>query len=87
MMRKLTAFVLGLAIVAFSGGAFAQKGGKGKDGYDKVKKYDFSGDDIEGELVKPEGDFLTERPIAKKSSLIRVREDFIREIVKSAEDL
>ena len=86
MKRKLIASILGLALVAFSGFAFAQ--GKGKGGKDaKVKQYDFSGDTIDGELVKPEGEISIERVVADKASLIRVREDFIREIVKSAEDL
>ena len=38
----------------------------------KVKTFDFSGDDIDGEAAH---------------NLIRIRKDFIKEIVKSAEDL
>lgn len=53
----------------------------------KVKVYDFSGDTIEGDLVKPEGTDLNARDFAKHSSLIRIRKDFIPEIIKSAEDL
>jgi hypothetical protein len=57
-----------------------------KDG-GKVKVYDFSGDTIEGDLVKPEGSTVDARDFAKHSSLIRIRKDFIPEIIKSAEDL
>ena len=53
----------------------------------KVKNYDFDADFIDGELVRPEGEFLNARKPAEHGSLIRVRTDFIREIVKSAEDL
>ena len=63
-----------------------QKGG-GASGGGKVKVYDFSGDTIEGDLVKPEGSTVDARDFAKHSSLIRIRKDFIPEIIKSAEDL
>jgi len=53
----------------------------------KTKVYDFSGDTIEGELIKPEGSTIDARDFAKHASLIRIRKDFISEIVKSAEDL
>jgi len=53
----------------------------------KVKTYDFSGDTIEGDLVKPEGSTVDARDFAKHSSLITIRKEFIKEIIKSAEDL
>lgn len=53
----------------------------------KVKTYDFSGDDIDGDLIKPDGEFLDTRKFASHTSLIRIRKDFIKEIIKSAEDL
>jgi hypothetical protein len=53
----------------------------------KVKNYDFTGDEIDGELVKPDTDFIDTRKFASHTSLIRLRKDFIKEIVKSAEDL
>ena len=53
----------------------------------KTKVYDFSGDTIEGDLIKPEGTTVDARDFAKHSSLIRIRTNFIPEIIKSAEDL
>ena len=53
----------------------------------KVKTFDFSGDDIDGELVKPDGEFVDPRKFASHTNLIRIRKDFINEITKSAEDL
>jgi len=64
----------------------APKGGNA-GGNGKVKVYDFSGDTIEGDLVKPEGSTVDARDFAKHGSLIRIRKDFIPEIIKSAEDL
>jgi len=87
-MRKL--LLTGLSIVALTSIAAAddKKGGGGGDkGGGKVKVYDFSGDTIEGDLVKPEGSTVDARDFAKHSSLIRIRKDFIPEIIKSAEDL
>ncbi len=52
-----------------------------------VKTYDFSGDTIEGDLIKPEGSNVDVRDFGKHSSMIRIRKDFIPEIIKSAEDL
>ena len=52
-----------------------------------MKVYDFSGDTIEGDLIKPDGSDLNARDFAKHSSLIRIRTNFIPEIIKSAEDL
>jgi len=53
----------------------------------KVKVYDFSGDTIEGDLIRPEGTTVDARDFAKHTSLIRIRTNFIPEIIKSAEDL
>ncbi len=81
-MRNLV--IMFAVVTALTGSAFAQKKG---DAAAKVKVYDFSGDTIEGDLVKPEGSTVDARDFAKHSSLIRIRKDFIPEIIKSAEDL
>ena len=93
-MRKLLLALLTLTFVtsvAAAQGADKKGGGGGGDkgggGGGKVKVYDFSGDTIEGDLIKPEGSTVDARDFAKHSSLIRIRKDFIPEIIKSAEDL
>jgi hypothetical protein len=89
-MRKLLSIVAVLACIVTSAYADDKKGGgaaKGGDSGGKVKVYDFSGDTIEGDLIKPEGSTVDARDFAKHSSLIRIRKDFIPEIIKSAEDL
>ena len=83
-----------LSILAVDGVSFAQKKpkdkpvAKGSDaGYQKEKSYNFDGDNIEGDLVKQDGDFVETRNFAVHTSLIKIRDNFIKEIVKSAEDL
>jgi len=85
-MKKL---IGALTILLFAGGvAFAQKAPKGNDSSNKkVKTYDFEGDTIDGDLIKPEGSTVDAREFAKHASLIRIRKNFIPEIIKSAEDL
>lgn len=85
-MRKL---VIVFAVLGLASPAFAQKKGEAPagGGNSKVKVYDFSGDTIEGDLIKPEGSTVDARDFAKHSSLITIRKDFIPEIIKSAEDL
>ena len=87
----------GLALVVFASIAVwvagtaqaqpAKQQAADKAGTPKVKVYDFSGDTIEGDLIRPEGTTVDARDFAKHSSLIRIRKDFIPEIIKSAEDL
>lgn len=55
--------------------------------YKKKTVYDFEDDVVEGSLVKPEGDYLQSRQRGKQSSLIKIRDNFVPEMLKSAEDL
>ena len=89
IMRKLLCALTLLLFVTGTAAAQQPKGGGGDKGggAGKTKVYDFSGDTIEGDLVKPEGSTVDARDFAKHSSLIRIRKDFIPEIIKSAEDL
>lgn len=91
-MRTVKTCLAALVLVAFSGviaaPAMAQPRGKPPaDKAPKVKVYDFSGDTIEGDLIRPEGTTVNARDFSKHSSLIRIRKEFIDAILKSAEDL
>lgn len=84
-MRTLI-IALGLAFAApvFAQGAPAA----GADVQYKQKTvYDFDDDIVEGDLVRPDGEFVDSRKGAKHSSLIKIRENFIPELLKSAEDI
>ncbi len=55
--------------------------------YKKKTVYDFDDDVVEGELQRPDGEFVDTRRKAKHSTLIKIRQDFIPEMLKSAEDI
>lgn len=49
--------------------------------------YDFEDDLVTGDLVRPDGEMLNVRRRGRRASLIRVREHFIPEMLKSVENL
>jgi len=49
--------------------------------------YDFEDDLVTGDLVRPDGELLNARRRGARSSLIRIREHFIPEMLKSIENL
>lgn len=90
----LTAFTVGAAqaqdkpageaaAAAPAGGA---PGGNGVQ-YKQKTVYDFDDDTVEGDLVRPDGEMVDTRKTAKHSSLIKIRENFIAEMLKSVESL
>lgn len=94
MSRKVFALVIGSTLLAPTL-VFAQaKGAKpakaqegGGDQYQKTTKYDFEDDVVTGDLVRPDGELIDSRRGAKHSSLIKIRQHFIPEMLKSAEDI
>lgn len=64
-----------------------QKPTKGDVQYKKETRYDFDDDLVEGELQRPDDELIEGSRRAKHSSLIKIREHFIPELLKSAEDL
>ena len=53
----------------------------------KVKYFDFTGDNIDGSRILPDGTTIFGLKAARHGSLIKLRGDFVREIVKTAERL
>ncbi len=66
------------APAASSGGTTAKAG---------TTTYDFEDDLVTGDLVRPDGELLSVRRRGARSSLIRIREHFIPEMLKSVENL
>ncbi len=52
-----------------------------------VKSFDFTGDNIEGDVVNPTGENVNLRGWASHESLIRIRASFTKEIIKAGEDI
>lgn len=84
-MWKMLFGMLVAGSLAFAGVQVAHAAPKA--GYVKKKVFDFEGDDIEGALLTPEGEFLGGRVRPVHKSLIEYRMDFIPEMLKTAEDI
>jgi len=61
------------------GGGKAQKGGS--------QSIDFEDDTIEGDLTKPDGEYVEARKKVQHSNLIRIREDFEDKVMQSVGEL
>ena len=64
--------------------AFAQDKGVT---YKKQTEYSFEDDTIEGDLTKPDGEYVEARKKVKHSNLIRIREDWRDRVMQSSGDL
>jgi hypothetical protein len=88
VMKVLLTLVLVSALVVVATPAFAQDapapaGGGGGD----TTTYDFEDDLVQGDLVRPDGENLMVRRRGARESLIKIREHFINELLKSVENL
>jgi hypothetical protein len=100
-MKRMLGFGLAATLLLCGvGEAFAQDQPKGKDDpdyvqdpndpnvlYKKKTEYDFEDDVVEGSFVRPEGEYIESRRRGRYSSLIKIRENFVPEMLKSAEDI
>lgn len=91
MRAAAISFVTALLI---SGTAFAQDAEpadadtaafSGEDG--GVAVYDFEDDNVDGEVLRPEGANLSSRRSLKHASLINIRPHFLRELINLARDV
>ncbi len=90
-MKKITLFAVFAALTMLSSAsAYAQDpppaGGAARSGGDATT-YDFDDDLVTGDLVRPDGELLNVRRRGQRNSLIRIREHFIPEMLKSVENL
>ena len=85
MRRIAIATLFGLSLS--SAPVFAQKAPAGSPEYKQKTVYDFDDDVVEGDLVKPDIETVGSAAKVKHSSLIKIRTDFIAEMLKSAEDI
>ena len=77
--------VVVLALTLGASVALAQAGDS--VAYKKRTVIDFTDVTIEGELTKPEGSYIVNRKFSKFSSLIKLRENYVFELLSSAGDL
>ncbi len=92
-MRYFIILLTALALIPLSSlpEASAQKvkiiRGKDKVMYRKKTVIEFDGDTVDGELVKPVGNYMVQRGRAKFSSMIKIRAHFVTEMWKNARKL
>jgi len=90
-MKRVVFGLVSIVVLSTSGSvAFAQKAppaGGDNVQYKQKTVYDFDDDVVEGDLVRPDGEFIDSRKGAKHSSLIKIRETFVPELLKSANDV
>ena len=65
----------------------AQEAEEPKVKYQKETVIDFEGLEIEGELVRPQGNLILERKRANFNPLIRLRQDFDAEMSESSKEI
>jgi len=87
MLTSATAFAQDDGSLPTAGEAMEGGTSQGNVVYKKETHYDFEGDDVEGALVKPDEANISGEQHGKTSSLIKIRQDFIPEMLESVEDI
>jgi hypothetical protein len=83
-MKKLIA----IAVLAAPLAAFADdKKDEGNVKYAKTQTINFEDDTIEGDLTKPDGEYVEARKKVKHSNLIKIREEFKDKVMQSVGEL
>lgn len=88
-LRWLALLAFGLALWSFAGTSFAQQKGVKVNNrlYKRVTNLDFGTESISGELDRPDGEYFDARRNAKYSKLLKLRENWKREILRSVSEL
>ena len=92
VMRKLLMLCVVLAVTPAvaqdeEGSAPRREAGGGAKGQKGPRTIDFEDDTIEGDLTKPDGEYVEARKRVKHSNLIRIREDFEEKVMQSVGEL
>jgi hypothetical protein len=86
MTKLIVLTLLVIGMVGAAAPAFAQDN-KGGGGGAAATSYDFEDDLVQGDLVRPDGENLMVRRRGARESLIKIREHFVPELLKSVENL
>ena len=81
-MKRIVSIMIGILFFLATGIASAQN-----VQYAEKTEYSFDDDVVTGDLVRPDGELTIVRKKGKERSLIKVREHFIPEMLKSVENL
>jgi hypothetical protein len=87
MKKKVVAVFVALAMVAGSAVALAQAAGAAGSQPARTQEFNFTDELVQGQLVRPDGESTRVRRRGPGISLIRIREHFVPEMLKSVENL
>ncbi len=80
--------LLALTMVSFAVPTFAQtKKGEPNVIVKAKTEYNFEDDTIEGDLTKPDGEYIEAKKRVKHSNLIKIREEFKDKVMQSVGEL
>ncbi len=87
-MKKLTMVLVAATLCLMGTSAFAQTtGGAQGEGAARTQEFNFTDELVQGQLVRPDGETSRVRRRSAGISLIRIREHFVPEMLKSVENL
>jgi hypothetical protein len=86
-MGKMKKFLVVSMVLAAVLGTVSIANAQDKVKYKKKTTIDLSASVIEGDLVRPEGSYIVNRKVSRFSKMIMDRNDFIVELLQSANDL
>jgi hypothetical protein len=86
MKRLFTVLAFG-AVSLLGGQAFAQQAQGAQAGSPRTQEFNFTDELVQGQLVRPDGETSRVRRRSAGISLIRIREHFVPEMLKSVENL
>ena len=84
-MRKI--LLLGSLLVPLASLAEDKKGPEPRVEYEKKTVINFDDDTIQGDLTRPDGEYVEARKRVQHSSLIKIREDWREKVKQAAADM
>ena len=87
-MKKIVVMAVLGAAMTLGGSAMAQQAqGAQQAGAQRTQEFNFTDELVQGQLVRPDGETSRVRRRSAGISLIRIREHFVPEMLKSVENL
>ena len=87
-MKKLTMALVAATLTLSGSSAFAQRStAPTGEGAARTQEFNFTDELVQGQLVRPDGETTRVRRRSAGISLIRIREHFVPEMLKSVENL
>jgi len=87
ILTSITVYLLSFSASAFGPASDQDADTAARGGGGGATVYDFDDDNVDGEVLSPEGANIASRAGAKHASLITIRPHFIPELIKMANDV